>query len=118
MKLLTGVVLGCTLLAGAPAMASRPLAIAVNPVVSMSPATVTVSITVEPNEQNRVLRVVTDSADFYSASEVTLDGNRAARLQRFTVRNLPAGDYVVRARLTRADDSERVAEAHVVVTGF
>lgn len=118
MKFLSGVVLGCSLLAGGLATASGPVAISANPTVAMAPATITLSVTVEPDERNRVLTVVTDSADFYSASEVALDGDRAARMRRFTVRNLPPGEYVVQARITRADESERVAETHLVVTGF
>jgi hypothetical protein len=118
MKSLAGVVLGCSLLAGTPATASEPLTITANPIVSMSPATITLNVTVEPDDRNRTLTVVTDSEDFYSASEVTLDGGNAARRQRFTVRNLPPGEYVVQARITRADESERVAETRLVVTGF
>ncbi len=118
MKVMAGVVLGCSLLAGTPAAVSEPLAISVHPIVSMAPATVTLNVTIEPDERNRLLTVVTDSTDFYSASEVSLDGDKAARTQRFTVKNLPAGDYLVRARITRGDDSERVVETHLLVTGF
>ncbi len=118
MKVLAGVVLGCSLLGGVSVSGSEPLAITANPRVSMAPATITLRVTVEPDERNRLLAVITDAADFYSESEVTLDGENAARQQRFTVRNLPAGEYVVRARITRADDSERVVETHLVVTGF
>jgi hypothetical protein len=117
MKLAVATVLGCVVLAGSPATATEPVSIRVNPTVSMAPATVILSVTVEPDERNRVLTVVTDSPDFYSASEVELEGERASRLQRFTVRGLPAGDYVVQARITRADSSERVAETQLMVTG-
>jgi len=111
------VVVGCCLLAGL-AVASPPVAVSANPMVSMAPATVVVNVVLEPDERNRALIVVTDSADFYSSSEVALDGDRSARQQRFTVRNLPAGEYVVQARIKRADDSERIAETQLVVTGF
>ena len=117
MKFGVGVVLGCSLLAG-PAVASEPVAVSANPMISMAPATIVVSVVLEPDERNRFLTVVTDSQDFYSSSEVSLDGDRAARQQRFTVRNLPAGEYVVQARVTRADDSERIAETRLVVTGY
>jgi hypothetical protein len=116
MKFAVGVGL-CCLLSGS-AVASQPVAVTANPMVSMAPATVVLNVVLEPDERNRSLIVVADSEDFYSSSEVSLDGDRAARQQRFTMRNLPPGEYVVQARVRRADNSERMAETHLLVTGF
>lgn len=117
MKLVVAAALGCLLLAGS-APASEPVTVAAKPFVSMAPATLLVDVIVEPDARNRVLSVVTESDDFYTLSEVELNGDHAARKQKFTIRNLPPGEYVVQARIKRADDSERIAQARALVTGF
>lgn len=117
MKLPVAAVLGCVALAGSPATGGEPVAVRANPAVSMAPATVVLTVVIEPDQRNRLLTVVTDSLDFYSASEVSLEGDQASRLQKFTLKNLPPGEYQVQARITRADNSERVAQTEMTVTG-
>ena len=65
-----------------------------------------------------VIAVVLGATGFATVRALNGGGDRSARQQRFTVRNLPAGEYVVQARIKRADNSERIAETHLVVTGF
>ncbi|HSK08633.1 MAG TPA: hypothetical protein VK911_03590 [Vicinamibacterales bacterium] len=117
MRVLLGFVLLCALLLASPANATQPVEVRVNPAVSLAPATVVLTILVEPDERNRLLTVVADSGDFYRSSEVTLEGDRASRTRRITLRNLPPGEYTIRASVTRADNSSRIAETQMVVTG-
>jgi len=61
------------------------------------PATVRIMIAVEPDSANRRLTVEADGDSFFRSSEYTLDGERGQRLHTVEFKNLPAGQYVVRA---------------------
>ena len=62
-----------------------------------APATVPITIAVEPGTANRALVVEADSDDFYRSSTIELDGENEKRLHLLEFKSLPAGDYVVRA---------------------
>jgi hypothetical protein len=67
------------------------------------------------------LRVVAESDDFYRASEVELDGDRAARTNVFEFRSLPSGSYEVTAILLGADRRARASvrtRVSVIASGF
>lgn len=81
----------------------------------MAPATVRVVVTVEPHADNRELVVEADSGSFFTSSTVELDGERAARIQAFTLKELPAGDYSVAARVVQKDGSRQKASAEYMV---
>jgi len=120
MKLLKS--LGLAALAGllvvpAPAAAPPPVTVKVVPNVGMAPATVRVTVKVEPDGRNRGLMVEADSQDFYSSSEITLDGNESSRTQRFEFKNLPPGRYEIRATVERNDGNRQMANAEYLVSG-
>lgn len=100
----------------AASAAPPPVAVQVSPNVSMAPATVRVVVTVEPDDRNRGLRVEADSNEFFSASEVSLDGKSSSRTQRFEFKNLPPGQYDVRVTLERSDGGSQVASTGYIVS--
>jgi hypothetical protein len=65
------------------------------PAVAREPAVLTIRVTVEPAEDNRMLQVVAESATFYRSSEAPLDGTHGAPLTVFQFRNVPTGLYQV-----------------------
>jgi hypothetical protein len=74
--------------------------------VATAPATVVVTATVPPDEQNRSLAVVAESDEFLRSSTIELDGLDEARVHQFWLKSLPEGHYVVTA-LVRGTDGVR-----------
>ena len=73
--------------------------IQVTPSISQAPAAIVVRTSVEPHEQNRILRVTIESDDFYSSSDKSLDGDQAPKVATFRFRNVPRGSFEVTAEL-------------------
>lgn len=65
----------------------------------MEPATVHILVAVEPDADNRVLRVEADGDQLFRASELALKGADEKRLHTVEFRNLPAGRYTLRAEV-------------------
>ena len=65
------------------------------------PATVQMIIAVEPNSENRTLRVEADGDNMFCATEVTLAGDKEQRLHTIQFKNLAAGEYTLRAQVMR-----------------
>jgi hypothetical protein len=81
------------------------------------PATVRITVAVEPDAGNRMLRIEADSEDMFRASEFSLSGADEKRLHSLEFKNLPAGHYTLRAEV-RSDTAVRgMATQEVVVTG-
>ena len=70
--------------------------------VTAAPAQLRVLATVETHSENRELEIVAESPTFHRSSSVSLDGDRAPRLNEFVFRNLPSGEYEVTATLRGA----------------
>lgn len=75
--------------------ADNRLRIEVSPRISQAPAQVRVRAIVTPNAENRGLRVVADSGDFFRSSYLPLDGADAAPITEMSFKNLPGGEYEV-----------------------
>lgn len=103
------------LLATASTGASDKLTLRVTPNVSSAPSTVTVRAYVEPNANNRVLRIEADSGSFFRSSEIQLDGDKAPTLTEFRFPSLPSGEYTVSAQLTDNAGDEITVRRTVVV---
>jgi hypothetical protein len=101
---------GSLMLMAAPLGAGEQLALRVSPAVSFAPANLIVRATVEANAANRAMEVVAESADFYRASMIELEGEKAPRTNMFEFRSLPPGTYEVKATLIGSDGHPR---AHV-----
>ena len=79
------------------------------------PATVRVTIAVEPDEANRTLVVEADGERLFRSSAVTLHGDKGQRLHTLEFKNLPRGAYIVRAEVHSNARLLAVAEEQVVV---
>ncbi len=109
--------IGVLFLISIPAGADERLALTVSPTVSFAPAHLIVRARISTVPKNRALRIPADSEDFYRASEVQLDGDKAARVNTFEFRSVPSGSYAVTAILLAAGGRER-ATARTQVNVF
>ena len=75
------------------------LRIEVSPRISQAPAEVRIRAIVPPSAQNRGLRIVADSGEFFRSSYLTLDGADAAPITETSFKNLPGGEYEVSVTL-------------------
>jgi hypothetical protein len=83
-----------------------------------APATVPITIAVEPGEKNRILVVEVDSDDYFRSSGVELDGEKEKRLHSLEFKSLPAGEYTLRAQVRSKTDVLGTATGGLVVTGI
>jgi hypothetical protein len=81
------------------------------------PATVSLTVAVEPHEANRSLWIEADGEDLYRASEITLSGATEKRLHSIAFKNLTAGHYLLRAAVRSSSGVRGMATREVVVTG-
>jgi hypothetical protein len=85
--------------------------------VFVAPATVPVTIAVEPAAANRTLIVEADSDNYFRSSAVTLEGEDEKRLHLIEFKSLPAGSYTVRARVMSTTDVLGTASEGLIVSG-
>lgn len=81
------------------------------------PATVEITVAVEPDQANRTLRIEADGDRYFRSSEITLDGSSEKRLHTVEFRNLPAGSYEVRAEVLSTKDVRGMAVQDLEVMG-
>ena len=89
----------------APVIGEQPVKIDVTPGAALAPATLRVRATVESHDENRALTVSAESLTYRESTTRPLDGDAAPRVLVFRFTGLPAGDYVIEARLERRDGS-------------
>ena len=82
--------------------ADQRLTLKVSPAVAFAPANLIVRTMVEADARNRAIAIVAESPDFYRASEIQLDGDKAPRTTTFEFRSLPSGTYRITATLLDA----------------
>ena len=75
------------------------LTIAVSPTHSFAPTNLTVRVHVTPDADNRALEVTADSDAYYRGSRIQLDGKDTPTTMVQEFRDVPGGDYEVRAIL-------------------
>src|SRR4029453_19222677 len=75
------------------------LRIEVSPRISQAPAQVRIRAIVTPSPENRGLRVVADSGEFFRSSYLPLEGADAAPITDTSFKNLPGGAYEVTVTL-------------------
>ena len=85
--------------------------------VFAAPATIPVTVAVEPAAKNRMLVVEADGDSYFRSSAVTLDGADEKRLHTMEFKSLPAGSYVVRAQVLSATDVLATASEGLQVIG-
>ncbi len=81
------------------------------------PATVRVTVLVEPDDRNRTLRLEADGDRMFRSSEVPLTGNGDKRLHTIELKNLPAGVYNLRAEVLSRDALLAMDEQELIVMG-
>jgi len=89
------------------------LRIDVTPRISQAPAQVRIPL-VTPNAENRALRVVADSGDFFRSSLLTLDGADAALVNEMSFKNLPGGEYEVTVTLLDAEGHATTVDRRMI----
>ena len=83
----------------------------------VEPATVQITVAVEPDAQNRSLRIEADGERLFRASQLALEGASEKRIHAVEFKNLPAGNYILRAEVLGAEDVRGMAEQELVVSG-
>ncbi len=81
------------------------------------PATVQLVVAVEPDAENRTLRVEADGDSMFCATEIELAGAKEARLHTVQFKNLSAGGYTLRAQVLSNSDVRSQATQEIMVTG-
>jgi hypothetical protein len=81
------------------------------------PATVQITVAVEPDSQNRALRIEAESEQMFRSSELTLAGAAEKRIHTIEFKNLPAGNYSLSAQVFSTDDLRGVATQQLTVSG-
>ena len=81
----------------------------------VEPANISVTVDVEPDSRNRLLRFEADSDNVYRATEIALDGEHATRVHVVQFKGLPAGRYVLRAEVRSEGSVRGTAEGEVLV---
>lgn len=105
------------LLAAMPSGSSEtdPLRLAVTPKFSQTGSFRAIAV-VEPDAQNRWLVLCAESREYYRSSTIQLHGAQAARRHEMFFDRLPAGKYVMRAQVERAN-GEQIVRDSVVTAG-
>ncbi len=81
------------------------------------PATVQLTVAVEPAANNRALLIEADGERYFRSSEVVLSGESDKRLHVIEFKNLPAGTYMLRAEVRSSDAVLGQATHELLVTG-
>lgn len=91
--------------------------IRVSPEVCYEGCDVRVVVRVPPDAENRALIIEADSPAFFRGSEIDLSGESAALLHTLTLHSPPSGEYVIRAKVARANSTTRSTERVLRVIG-
>jgi hypothetical protein len=114
MLILAWVTVGAVTPIIAAAAAKGPVSFVVPISTMVAPANVFVQVLIERNPDNRSMRISIESADYFSSSEMELDGERSARLRVLTFREVPAGEYELRGEVLGEHGKVR-ASTHALV---
>jgi hypothetical protein len=118
MKGYFGLAMAAGILAGSMQMsADEAISITVRPAVTSFRGNALLRVLVSRNERNRVLFWEVDGPNYYRSSSMTLDGAAAARSYFFMVKDLPAGEFDVRATVKRNDSSAAMDRSTIRVIG-
>lgn len=90
----------------------------VTPHVANAPASVSITVTVERDTENRELVVEDDSEDYCRSSVVPLEGDKAARTHLLFFRGLPPGQHRISTALRGASGLRAAVSTSVTVIGI
>ena len=118
MKRYFGVAAVVGMLAGSMQMsADEAISITVRPSVMSYRGSTQLKVLVSRNEKNRQLVWEVDGPGFYRSSAIELDGAASPRSYFFIVKDLPGGEFDVRATVRRNDSSTSVDRSSIRVVG-
>jgi hypothetical protein len=114
--------LGVALVAAAIAVSTRAsadeaISLSVRPKVAPYRGNAQVRVLVSRDEKNRTLVWELDGPNYYRSTSIELQGATAPRSHFFLARDLPAGQFEVRATVTRDDRSTATAVSTLQVVG-
>lgn len=93
------------------------LSLTLRPSACLSGCSARAQVSLQPHADNRWLTLSFDSPRFRRSSGVSLDGKEASAFHSLTVEGLPAGHYVVQARLRRSTGEVFIKERSLTVKG-
>jgi hypothetical protein len=118
MKGYFGMAVVAGILAGSMQMnADEAISITVRPAVTSYRGNAQLKVLVSRNEKNRTLVWEVDGPNYYRSSSISLDGAASPRSYFFMVRELPAGEFDVRATVKRNDSTTAVDRSSIKVVG-
>ena len=118
MKRYFGFAMAVGVLAGSMQMsADEAISITVRPAVTSYRGNAQVKVLVSRNEKNRTLVWEVDGPNYYRSSSIALDGAASPRSYFFMVKELPAGEFDVRASVKRNDSSVATDRSSIRVIG-
>ena len=117
MKGYFGLLVACGVLAGSMVGADEAISITVRPAVATVNGNAQLKVLVARNERNRALVWEIDGPNYYRSSEMELAGAASPRSYFFLMRNLPAGEFEVRASVRRSDNSVAMDRGIIRVVG-
>jgi len=95
--------------------AKDPIAVSVWPVNVITGGMARLKVIVERNDLNRAMTWEVDGPGYYRSSTKQLEGAESPRNYMSEVRDLPEGEFEVRATVRRADKSESIATCRILV---
>jgi hypothetical protein len=98
-------------------LADEGFNIRISPEVCYEGCDVRVVVRVPPDAENRTLIIEADSPMYFRGSEIDLSGESAALLHTLTLHSPPSGEYVIRARVARANSTTRSTQRSLRVIG-
>ena len=113
----TALVISLAAFAGITSSAKDDVEIRVSGHYFIAPATVQLIVAIEPDSQNRTLRVEADGDNMYASTEIPLAGDREQRLHTIQFKDLTAGEYMLRAQVLSTSDVRSQAEQRIMVAG-
>lgn len=98
--------------------ADSELEIDVSPQYCHHPCLIRVQVQLEPHPDDRALVIEADNGVYFRSSLIQLSGEQAPAVHSLTLKGLPAGHFVIRATLNRADGLEALAQDQIDVLGM
>ncbi len=90
----------------------------VSPRISAAPAVIRIRAIVTPRAENRGLKIVADSGEYFRSSFVPLDGADAASVTVTSFKNLPGGEYQVSVTLVGEKGDQAMDRRLIMVTSL
>jgi hypothetical protein len=118
MKRYLGLAMAAGILAGPiHTSADEAISITVRPAVTTFRGSAQLKVLVARDEKNRSLEWVIDGPNYYRSSSLEMDGAAAPRSYFFLMRELPAGEFEIRATVTRNDQTKVMDRSTIRVVG-